>query len=155
MSDIGAIVTLTIFAAFAIAGAWWDARLRIIPNWLNGAFLFAGLALVGVFSGWEMLLWSAAHFLAALVFAIVLFALKLWGGGDAKFYAAMAAWFPLRDFVPLFAGIALAGLFVVIGFLIARRAIKTESHAKQLPYGIAIALGGLVMQLSNHADLFV
>lgn len=142
-----------IFTLFALTGAIYDIATRRIPNWLNAAFLVTGLILVTLLSGWQTGLSGLGHFAGALVVAMGIFALKLWGGGDAKFYAASAAWFPIHEALGLFVSIALAGLLVAIGWLVFFKLSgrKLKRGDKVMPYGVAIALGGIVMQLSNPA----
>lgn len=81
----------------------------------------------------------------------MIFALKLWGGGDAKFYAASAAWFPIAEALGLFVSIAMAGLIVALVWLLIYKLSgqKVKRGDKVMPYGVAIAVGGILMQLSN------
>ena len=144
-----AFALAAIFTLFALAGAAYDIRTRRIPNWLNAAFLVAGLVCVTVFAGWHTALSGLGHFAGALVVAMMIYAAKLWGGGDAKFYAASAAWFPFSAAVGLFVSIATAGLIVAIVWLVAFKLSgrKIRRGDKVMPYGVAIAAGGIIMQL--------
>lgn len=148
-----AVVLAAIFTLFALTGAIYDIRTRRIPNWLNAAFLVAGLVLTLVLFGWQDALMGLGHFAGALVVAMIIFALRLWGGGDAKFYAASAAWFPIAEALGLFVSIALAGLIVAIVWLIIFKVTgrKVKKGEKVMPYGVAIAVGGILMQASNPA----
>ncbi|WP_066553616.1 A24 family peptidase [Croceicoccus bisphenolivorans] len=148
-----AVALAAIFTLFALTGAIFDIRTRRIPNWLNAAFLVAGLVLVLALGGWQDALSGFGHFAGALVVAMIIFALKLWGGGDAKFYAAMAAWFPITEALGLFVSIAVAGLFVALAWLLIAKFTgrKLKRGDKVMPYGVAIAAGGIIMQLSNPA----
>lgn len=151
--NTSAVVLVTIFTLFALTGAIFDIRSRRIPNWLNAAFLVTGLVLVLALVGWQEALSGLGHFAGALVVAMIIFALKLWGGGDAKFYAAMAAWFPVTEALGLFVSIALAGLIVALVWLALAKMSgqKLKRGDKVMPYGVAIAAGGIIMQLSNPA----
>ena len=144
--SLSAWLSLAVFAAFAAAGAWSDARHRTIPNALNVAMAVLGIAAVWLTLGGHDALWAAAHFLIALVVGMAIYALRVWGGGDAKFYAATAAWFPLREAPALLVGVALAGLVLVLVWLPTRRFIRGQGHGlkTQVPYGLAIAAGGLI-----------
>lgn len=148
-----AVALAAVFVLFALTGAGYDIMTRRIPNWLNAAFLVAGLVLVTALSGWETGLSGLGHFAGALVLAMIIFALKLWGGGDAKFYAASAAWFPISEALGLFVSIALAGLIVAIVWLVIYKVSgrKVAKGEKVMPYGVAIALGGILTMLSNPA----
>lgn len=151
--NTAAVALAAIFTIFALVGAVSDIRTRRIPNWLNAAMLVAGLVLVTALNGWQLGLSSLGHFAGALVVAMIIFAMKLWGGGDAKFYAASAAWFPISEALGLFVSIALAGLVVAIVWLVIFKVTKRKISKgdKVMPYGVAIAAGGIIMQLSNPA----
>jgi prepilin peptidase CpaA len=134
-----------LFAALAAAGGYCDARYRTIPNALTVPMALAGLASVWLLSGSSAALYALAHFAVALVLGILAYGFKLWGGGDAKFYAATAAWFPLADFPRLIMAISLAGVVLVLGWLgAARLRRRADGIKRQLPYGLAIAAGGLL-----------
>lgn len=126
-----------------------DARRRIIPNWLCGSLLLAGLGSAAVQSGLSGLGWHAAHAGVALLIGMGLFAIRWFGGGDGKFYAACAAWFPMQQGATLGLMIALAGLALVFVWFTWRLlhgqstfAVRQGKSAK-LPFGIAIGLGTL------------
>ena len=83
-------------AAIAVTGSYLDLRTRRLPNWLCLAGLVAGLAFGLAVGGWPAAAIALLHALIALIVGAGLFALGGIGGGDAKFYAALAAWFPLQ-----------------------------------------------------------
>src|SRR3546814_17067246 len=84
----------------------------------------------------------------ALAAGMGLFAIGAWGGGDAKFYAGIAAFFPLDRGIELLVWVALLGGVMVIAWMVGRRvfprlmATKPGLHAK-FPYVIAIDHGGI------------
>ena len=138
---------LALLAALAGTAAYSDIRFRTIPNGLNGATALLGLASVGLTQGGAAAAWALAHLAVALILGMLAFSLRLWGGGDAKFYAAAAAWFPLRQFPLLIIAISLAGLaLLIVWFAIGRigRSHRPSELKKELPYGVAIAAGALV-----------
>lgn len=84
------------------------------------------------------------HGLIALLAGLVLFAVRWIGGGDAKFYAAAAAWFPLRAALPLVGMIALFAVVLFMGFFTVRRlqgkriVIGSKDDSAMMPFGVAI-----------------
>ncbi|WP_128891689.1 prepilin peptidase [Erythrobacter sp. HKB08] len=131
-----------------IAGAVLDIRDRRIPNWLSGITLVLGLVFGVLSSEWLIAAGHLGHAVIALLVGMGLFALGMWGGGDGKFYAATAAWFPLLDVFQLVFSISLAGLAVVLGWLGWRRmrGMKASKYDDAgVPYGVAIAAGGAVL----------
>jgi prepilin peptidase CpaA len=63
------------------------------------------------------------------------------GGGDVKMVAAIALWLPLGAVLKLLVIMSLAGGVLTIAMLIRHRVARSE-NALEIPYGVAIALGG-------------
>ena len=131
--------------------AFSDLRERTIANWLNAA-----IALGAPLFWWAtgLALWPDVALqlgIAAAAFALLagLFALGAMGGGDVKLLTALALWVPPMLFVQLLIVMALVGGVLTIVFSawhIARR--RRERLA--IPYGIAIACGGLWVLGTNY-----
>lgn len=136
-------------ALACLVGMVSDARRRLIPNLLSGPLLLAGLGFGYFQAGLSGLGWHAAHAGVALAIGMVLFAIRWFGGGDGKFYAACAAWFPLQQGMTLGLFIAIAGLALVMAFFAWRKLqgrstfTLKQGQATQLPFGIAIGLGAM------------
>ncbi|MFM5885206.1 MAG: prepilin peptidase [Novosphingobium sp.] len=134
-------------ALVCIAAMASDARRRVIPNSLCAVLLLAGLGFGYYTAGLGGLGWHAAHAGAALLIGMALFAVRWLGGGDGKFYAACAAWFPLQQALALAAMICLAGLVFVLAWTVGRRFqgkptfTLRKGQATYLPFGLAIGLG--------------
>lgn len=149
-------ILLTLVGAAMIAGAVYDAATLTIPNWISLALL-ALFPLVAFFAG---LGWSeiGIHFavgFAALLAGIALFAGGFIGGGDAKLFAAISLYvgasaFGFYVFAVALAGGVLALLLMGLRYL-ARSGVAWRFNGFQhlaisgagIPYGIAIAAGGL------------
>ena len=102
--------------------------------------------------GWPTAGNHALHALIALVVGAGLFAMRVIGGGDAKFYAAVAAWFSLHDAVWLLVLVSLSGLVLLVVWIGARmlsgRPIRKQGAGLNgLPYGVAIAVGAAILIL--------
>ncbi len=136
---------LTLLALF---GAFSDIKWRRLPNWLSLLLLMLGLAHGFASGGIEATGWHALHMAIALAAGMGLFAIGAWGGGDAKFYAGIAAFFPLEKGIELLLWVSLLGGALVISWIVGRRVFprlmgySKGDHAK-FPYGIAIATGGI------------
>lgn len=137
----GLLAGLAIALLFA---AFTDLRRRQIDNWLN-----AGIALAAPIFWWSsgLSLWPglALQFGVALAnFALFagLFALKMMGGGDVKLLTALALWIEPTWFLKLLVVMALTGgvLTIVMG---AWHIMRRERDRIKIPYGVAIAIGGL------------
>lgn len=130
-----------------------DISKRRIPNILCLFTAVLGLACAYNLPASNGSFWVyPAHGLIALVVGMALFAMRWIGGGDAKFYAAVACWFPLKVGVPLFLCVTISGLILLIVFFVWRRLkglpVRSRDGAS-LPYGVAIASGALTLLMSS------
>jgi prepilin peptidase CpaA len=137
-----------------VAAAASDARTRRIPNELTG-----GLALVGVIVATvgvgrvtitESLMAGALSFTAGLVLQLV----RLVGGGDVKLFSALSTWLGFTGSARALLATALFGGVLAL-VIVARRPHRARVSGLRLPeddrddsahvpYGVAIALGGLL-----------
>ena len=147
-----AFVPPLIVIAAGVAACWTDLRARRIPNALCVLTLALGIAYAAWSGGWAEAGNHAAHAAIALVIGAGLFAMGMIGGGDAKFYAAIAAWFALHDAIWLFVLVSCSG-FVLLVVWIATRMMSGRPIRRQgggvngLPYGVAIAAGSAILIL--------
>lgn len=138
-----------VFAGLCIIGAAYDIRLRRLPNWLSLALLVSGLAFAVTQRGdaWP---WHIALAVLCLVGGALLFRFGVFGAGDAKFMTGISAWFTLSAGPSLLTAIGLSGLGLFIAWFVWRRATRrkisraSDSPFEKLPYGVAIASGGLI-----------
>lgn len=140
---------LAILTILAGCGAWLDWHERRLPNWLCVATLGAGLAVTIIETGLVALPSHGLHAGLALVTGMALFHQGLIGGGDAKFYASVAAWFPLGAGFQLVFAVALAGLFLIAALWLLFWRDKpsgTEGQPRTVPYGVAIAVGAIALE---------
>ena len=132
-----------------LVGAYTDIRERRLANWLSLALLAFGLAHAYALGGLGAIGWHGAHAAIALVVGMLLFAGGIIGGGDAKFYTGMAAYFPLAMGLKLVMWVTLLGGALVLGWILLRRLrgipLRRDGDQGKFPYGVAIAAGGLAV----------
>lgn len=140
--------------AFGLIASWLDAKYRKLPNWLTLITAAVGLLITATAADLNVLGSHVLHMIAALIVGMILFRFGIIGGGDAKFYAAVAAWFSLDNAFALLVSVSLAGLAIFLVWFAWRRARGTpiqapaaDSNSDKLPYGIAIAIGAFVQYL--------
>lgn len=146
-----AIIALALFAATAFSAALIDIRTRRIPNGLCLATAALGLGCAIFLREFDAPFWAfVGHGLIALLVGIALFAMRWIGGGDAKYYAAVACWFPLKLGAALFLSVTIFGLVLLIVWFVWRRVnglpVRTQGGGG-LPYGVAIAAGGVAVMI--------
>ena len=131
-------------AAALLACCWWDLKTRTIPNWLNLAIALGAVAFwvaVGLPVWPEVALRVAVAFVTFWVFAAA-FAMGAMGGGDVKLIAALALWLPWQAVLVLLFLMSIAGGVLTLGYLIRHKLARREEKL-EIPYGVAIAFGGL------------
>ncbi|MES2493008.1 MAG: A24 family peptidase [Pseudomonadota bacterium] len=143
-------VYLAVPATIAALGAYLDWQFRRLPNMLCLAAFAGG-------TGWTFALYGAnaaglavLHAVLALLAGMFVFSRGWIGGGDAKFYAGLAAWVPLQAAWLLILSVSLAGLLLLLAWYPFRRKLAPAGQAGaqrrdqlKLPYGVAIAVGAL------------
>lgn len=145
--------------AVLVVLAVFDLRLRRLPNAAVNTFAilyFVNAAVTGAaFSSWGIHLAFGG---ASFVVAALMFRLGLLGGGDVKLAAAIFLWAGPESW-PVLVVVSLCGLLVsvamlVVGGMLRIRALAGASTwlswlapARGVPYGVALALGGVVAVL--------
>lgn len=150
---------LLIFPFAMLVAASMDLLTMTIPNRVSLA-LVAGFFVLAPFSGlgWGDLAQHVAVALALLLVGMFMFAMRWMGGGDAKLLAATSLWlgYDIQLFhYALIASVfgAILTLFILIYrgmplFPWALRApwlIRLHDRKEGVPYGVALALAGLVI----------
>ena len=146
---------------FLVTAALSDLRSRSIPNALTG-----GMAVVGVvlcISGSSVIALQPALLasVVSLALGLLLQMARLVGGGDVKLFAAMAVWLGPSGSVNAALATAIAGGVLALFFLRRRTPANGEAKADgpvpmisrlqldegrdfdRVPYGVAVAAGGL------------
>jgi len=72
---------------------------------------------------------------------IVLFSLRLIGGGDVKLMAATCLWLPAADMPRMVAATAVCG--AALGLFVWASSASMQRRRQSVPYGLAIAVGAI------------
>ena len=75
------------------------------------------------------------------------------GGGDVKLAAALALWFSPASAVKFLVVMSLAGGVLTL-FVVALHRMRGKSGRPEIPYGVAIAFGGLVILTQRFLNQF-
>jgi prepilin peptidase CpaA len=139
-------ITLSLYLIFLLAASISDVRSYRLPNWLMGAGFVVGVSLSSFFGGVGGLQLSLLGALAGLLPFFILFALRLWGAGDAKFMGAIGSFIgPEGILFALFYGAIAGG--VLSGVLWVTAKPSEDRKKKKVPYGVALATGGVIAWL--------
>ncbi len=134
----------TLLAVMLLMAAWTDIKTRTIPNELNAAIALMAIGFWWI-SGdafWPDI--AARIGIAAALFGVcaLLFIIRMMGGGDVKMIGALALWLPLPALVTMLIVMALAGGAITL-FLLIRQRWRPNAERPEVPYGVAIAIGGI------------
>jgi len=148
-------ILLVALGAILIVAAIIDVRTFTISNKLN-----LTVALLAPLYWWaaQVPLWPDVGIQVAIAAAVfVLFALAFYagmmGGGDVKLAAALALWFSLQSTIKFLVVTSLAGGVLTLGIL-AWHKVKRREGRPEIPYGVAIAVGGLVILAQRFLNQF-
>ena len=143
-------LALHLLLGTGIYAVWSDVMYRRLSNVLAIVVAGLGLSYAAIDVGIGSAVSGMLHGLAALLVGLALYARGVVGGGDIKYYAAVATWFPLGQGVRLLGLVSLAGLVLLVGWLIWRRFtgkainFKASEDGDKLPFGVAIAVGAVL-----------
>jgi prepilin peptidase CpaA len=143
-------------AAMLIVAAVIDARTFTISNRLNLAVaLGAPVYWMSIaLTPWPGIAIQLAA--GATVFLILAgaFYAGMMGGGDVKLAAALALWFSPAGTIKFLMLMSVAGGVLTLGLLGWHRAARREGRPA-VPYGVAIAFGGLAILAQRFLNQFV
>jgi prepilin peptidase CpaA len=134
-----------VFPVVMILAMVADFRTLEIPDRLSLALAAAyPLAALSAGSSWQQILWSFALEAMMLLAAIVMFTLRIMGGGDGKLLAATALWTGHEHLMAFLLLTALAGGILTIALLLYRR----------LPLASQLAGIAALRQLHEKSGMF-
>jgi prepilin peptidase CpaA len=149
-------ILLAGLAATLVVAAVIDVRTFTISNRLNltiallAPAYWASVAL----SPWPGIAIQLAAGVAVFTILAGAFYAGMMGGGDVKLAAALALWFSPVNTLKLLVFMSLAGGILTLGILAWHRAQQREGRP-QIPYGVAIAFGGLAILAQRFLNQFV
>jgi prepilin peptidase CpaA len=146
---------LASLALILVAAAVIDVRTYTISNRLNLA-----VALLAPLYWWSaaLPLWpDAAVQLAVAGGVFALLAIAFWtgmvGGGDVKLAAALSLWFSPTSTLRFLVFMSIAGGLVTLVFWGIHK-LRGKEGRPEIPYGVAIAIGGLAILAQRFLNQF-
>ena len=148
-------ILLLALAAILVVAAAIDVRTFTISNRLN---LTVALLAPLYWLSAELPLWpdvgvQVAAGAAVFVLLAGAFYAGMMGGGDVKLAAALALWFSPASTIKFLVLTSLAGGVLTLAVLAWHRAKRREGRP-EIPYGVAIAFGGLSILTQRFLNQF-
>ncbi len=148
-------ILLAALALLLVVAAVIDMRTFTISNRLSLA-----VALLAPLYWWSagLTLWpDAASHIAAAAGIFVLLALAFYagmmGGGDVKLAAALALWLSPLGSLQFLVFMSIAGGILTL-IVVAAHRLRSKEGRPKIPYGVAIAIGGLVILTQRFLNQF-
>jgi prepilin peptidase CpaA len=162
------LVNIILLLPLAIIIGYYDVRYRRIPNAFVLATLAGGLAINGIFAGWNGIYASLAGCALAFVLMFMLHLFGAMGAGDVKLFAAIGAVIGSGLVLPTFVTVVITGgLLAIVSVIRAKTVVATMQRVLQIlvgllpgwqvpkfavpvdrkytiPYGVAITLGSIL-----------
>lgn len=147
-------ILLCLFVLGLVIAACCDVRTMLIPNWISITYIvsFPVIALIIGLSP-AQIGWNLLAGVIALVICFGLFAVGVFGGGDAKLIPAVMVWLGPGAALPYVWGIALTGGVLAVLIIMTRRMVparivpgflqRSVVEGPGIPYAVAIALGAI------------
>ncbi len=153
-------IGIGVFLAVVAYAAYSDLTSYEIPNWIS-LVIVADFVVTAAFGtpGFTTIAWHLGVAAAMLAAGFALFAAGVFGGGDAKLFAASSVWFGLAGLFKFVVYVALVGGLLALAILCLRRLAlpaswagrnwlrRLHSRDQGIPYGIAIAAAAGLMFL--------
>jgi prepilin peptidase CpaA len=142
-------------AALLVVAAVIDVRTFTISNRLNATVaLMAPLYWLSVaLSPWPGVAIQLATGAGVFVVLAGAFYAGMMGGGDVKLASALALWFSPASTIKFLVLMSLAGGVLTLVLLAWHRAKRREGRP-EIPYGVAIAFGGLAILAQRFLNHF-
>ncbi len=148
-------ILLGILAVLLVVAAVIDTRTFTISNKLNATVaLLAPVYWLAVgLDPWPGMAIQIGVAIGVFLLFALAFAVGMMGGGDVKLAAALALWFPLGATIKFLVLMSVAGGVLTVLVLIAHR-LRGREGRPEIPYGVAIAFGGLAILAQRFLNQF-
>ena len=143
--NIALPILIFVLGGLLVSAGIEDARTREIANWKTAAV--ALLAPLWWYANgldpWPDMAVQLGCALAVFAVFLVAFHFGLMGGGDVKLIVALALWLPFASFLTMMMVMSIAGGVVTL-IMMGESRIKKNRENIEVPYGVAIAIAGLL-----------
>ena len=145
MGALASTILLVVLGLILVSAGIEDARTREIANWKNAAIALLAVPwwIAGGLSLWPGIAIQIGVALTVFAVFAAAFHFGMMGGGDVKMIGALALWFPFQPLLTMLIIMSLAGGVITLLMLVDKW-LRKRSEQPEIPYGIAIAIAGLL-----------
>lgn len=145
MGDSVVIFMLVTLGLLLLSAGIEDVRTREIANWKNGAI--AALApvwwWVAGYALWPDVAIQIGVALTIFGLFVIAFQFGQMGGGDVKLIGALALWLPFTPLIWMLIVMSLIGGALTCALVVEAK-LRPSGRDLEIPYGVAIAIAGLL-----------
>jgi prepilin peptidase CpaA len=158
LEDILETVILLLGVALFVVAAYGDVKTLKIPNTLVAAVTALGLLRLIVIGDLSVALYTVGASLLVFIVVFLLFWRGFVGGGDAKLMTATALLVGYHDLFNFLVLMSICGALISLAILFTPRSPQPQPQPQPkarlaVPYGVAIAGGGIVTLLFQSSLL--
>jgi prepilin peptidase CpaA len=143
--NIALPILILVLGGLLVSAGIQDARTREIANWKTAAV--ALLAPLWWYANgldpWPEMALQIGVALGVFALFLLAFHFGMMGGGDVKLIVALSLWLPFPAFLSMLMVMSIVGGLVTLVMMIEHRAKKNVGQI-EVPYGVAIAIAGLL-----------
>jgi prepilin peptidase CpaA len=151
-------IILIIGITLLFVAAYGDIKALRIPNWLCLVVAVLGIVRLVVIANPTVALYTGTAALAVFAVLFPIFACGFVGGGDAKLLTATILLVGYHDLIPFLLMMSICGAVVSAIVLVFHKSSRVPRQTKAslfVPYGVAIAVAGIVTLVSQSRLIIV
>ena len=143
--NIALPILIFVLGGLLVSAGIEDARTREIANWKTAtvALLAPLWWYANGLDPWPDMAVQLGCALAVFAVFLLAFHFGMMGGGDVKLIVALALWLPFPSFLTMMMVMSIAGGVVTLIMMSESRFRKNRENI-EVPYGVAIAIAGLL-----------
>ena len=143
--NIALPILIFVLSGLLVSAGIEDARTREIANWKTAtvALLAPLWWYANGLDPWPDMAVQLGCALAVFAVFLLAFHFGMMGGGDVKLIVALALWLPFSSFLTMMMVMSIAGGIVTL-IMMSESRIKKNRENIEVPYGVAIAIAGLL-----------
>lgn len=146
MGEVAVLILFGLLGLLLVSAGIEDVRIREIADWKSAAIaLLAPLFWLSIgLPVWPEMAMQLGLGIGVFALFALAFHFGMMGGGDVKMLGALALWLPFDVLMFVLIVMSLLGGAITLAMLIEAK-LRRAKEQPEIPYGVAIALAGLMV----------